>query len=312
MTPAFARLAALLALATAAATVVGCGDPGLWARWRAERMLWHARRAADHADPRDAAAAARAGAALGRVVAAFPAAAWTTPEALRRRYGADIARISGDAALRRADLAHAAHAPEAATQYAAVARDYAPLAEVAAPASMAEARAHAESGDERAALEAWSRVLARDEWVLRPEWAQAGGEAVQTLESSGHRAEADSVRANGIDRLDRALAAAAPGTGVESWRTLAGWRADAGDWDGGRATLRAALAGPATAPQREAVVLDLVEHSERAGAPDTAAAYAAWAATGVPAGDRVRGGAPRGRGVGGPVLRIPRWRCTSG
>jgi hypothetical protein len=89
--------AALLALVTLA----GCGSPALWARYRAEREFWQARRVVERiqinprvAGPQEFEAAI---AAYRRIVDDFPPAVWAAPERVADRRARDVATLSGDA-----------------------------------------------------------------------------------------------------------------------------------------------------------------------------------------------------------------------
>jgi len=90
------RVAVLLGLALLAA---GCGDGGLWARWRAERGAWRAQRAVERIEinPRLAGAAdwARAEATCRSVTTSFPAQAWSARARAGDSMAFDVLEASG-------------------------------------------------------------------------------------------------------------------------------------------------------------------------------------------------------------------------
>ena len=130
--------------------VAGCGDPDLWARWRAERALWDAHRQADRVLLRPDGPAREDWALLeGRFQAAvdeFPAERWV-PLAGSNGPARDVAAASGDAALVLGELsARQGRDAQAVERWRRVIEQYAPLPEVVLEARRAEAQALARLG----------------------------------------------------------------------------------------------------------------------------------------------------------------------
>ena len=94
---------AVLAMALLAGTLSGCGRAELWARDRADREFWRARRSLQRIEINPAIASEydydRAIEAFDRVVTRFPAQRWARPEGLRDPLTRDVALVSGRAML---------------------------------------------------------------------------------------------------------------------------------------------------------------------------------------------------------------------
>ena len=118
--------------------LAGCGDPDLWARWRAERTLWDAHRRADRVllrpdgpRPQDWAMLERR---FQKALDQFPAERWA-PLAPGGGPARDVAAASGDAALVLGELAaRQGRDDQAVERWRAVAVDYSTLPDVVLPA----------------------------------------------------------------------------------------------------------------------------------------------------------------------------------
>ncbi len=310
------RLAVVIALALLAA---GCGEVGLWARWRAERGAWRAERAVGRIEinPQLAAPAdwARAEAACRSVTRRFPAEAWAERARAGDRMAFDVLEASGRAALLRGRLAELQERFDpAVTEYDRVRRDYAAVPAVSLRAAVARAELLAGSGRAADAEAAWV-AIARDYPAADP---RAGTVFDAVLDAPMRVARERRARgdAGGADSLSRAAEAAclrllATRRGQPAapalWVRVSEARSARGDAPGARAALRNALAGPATALTPR-LVLALARQALSSALPDTALAYAAWAArdfAGVerPASLLVAAEAWRARGVPDSALR---------
>jgi len=240
------RAAAVVTLAALLAG--GCGSGPLWARWRAERDLWRADRATHaiagdpHAAPAELAGAA---ARYRKVSEHWPADVWV-PRAVDDSLAADVARVSGRAAIRSASLAwRAGNAADAAISFDAIERAYAAVWPIALEAGLAHAAAAELGGDSTLAF-AVRRHVARGYPPVGPDGSLAKGvldcaRAVAEAERrAGHDAAADSAWRAFAAGLEAALAS---GPAVDArpalWLALA--QARAGTGAAGRAAARAAL-----------------------------------------------------------------------
>jgi len=289
---------ALLAL-VAAALLAGCGDPDLWARWRAERDLFHALRAARRAEAEGAAGDAGARIVAERrlvaIAEAFPASRWGSPPA--GGPARDVALAASRAALARARLAAAAGENERAlVLWREAMRQWGTL-----PGATIEARAGAarvldrlgrydESLEERRALARLDPLGDPDRSGPSPQVLEAPVVAAAEFRDLGREAEARAVLREADDRFVPALARARPGESVPIARALAGIRVALGDGPGALAALRTTLAGIRAweAPSR---AVALAQCALESGEPDSAIAYARWAAS-----------ATNNRSVAGPAL----------
>lgn len=289
-----AWLAAGLALALA-----GCGDTDLWARWRADRALYHARRAADAVLARgpsaDPAARADAEAALEAIEGAFPATRWGTPPASGP--ARDVALAASRAALLRARLAAAAGEDAAALGLWRAARarwGALPGATVEAHAGAAAALERLDRDDEalqeRLALAALDPMGDPDRVGPSPEVIAAPVAVAAELRAAGRAGEAAELLAAAEGRFAAALARVPPRHALAVATALAGLRASLGDVAGGLAALRTTLPGLRAweAPVR---ALSMASFALEAGEPDSAIAYARWASS-----------ATYNRSVAGPAL----------
>jgi tetratricopeptide (TPR) repeat protein len=290
------------ACAAIAITLAGCGDPALWARWRAERGMWIANRRVERIDLRPSLATDgdwnRAAAAFDAVARAFPVERWSVPGAPGRpAIAREVAVISGRARLGRATLDfRRGRSGEAAAAYADIFARCGALPEIAREAAAGYARALARDGRESEALGWWDR-LSRDFDLLDP----ASGEpvravldgvarAAETRARDGDAATADSVRSAAVRRLEAAIAArGADRAGEAAYRALAGLRLDRGDAPGYRAAMRSALTRAGSNERAALVAREIAQVSLARGDADTAIVYAGWTARGFGGAARLEG-----------------------
>ena len=281
------RVAVLLSLALLA---TGCGDGGLWARWRAERGAWRAQRAVERIEinPRLAGAAdwARADATCRSVTTSFPAQAWSARARAGDPVALDVLEASGRAALLRARLEDLHEHREAALAgYERVRHDYVAVPAISLGAAAVRARLLAESGCAVEA-EALLSAIARDYPVADPRTGTVFDAVLDAplLVARARRARgdvtgADSVLCAAEGVYSRLLPAqrgrqAAPAL----WERMSEARSARGDAAGARAALRQALADPVAVPMAPRLVLALARLALESAQPDTALAYADWAA----------------------------------
>ena len=279
------RLAvALLALLA----VSGCGDSGLWDRWRAERAFWHAQREVERilvrpqvAKPADY---ARAEAGFRAIVDRFPASRWARADATGTT--AEVALIAGRSAIALARLAEVqSRVPQAIAEYARAEEEWGAIPEIAAEAAVRRAAALS-SAEDPAAVEAWEHVArafpAADPVTGAPrgDHLQAVRQLTDAFEARGRRAERDSLLTAEEAVGERWLAAHPGDPSGPSWiDAVVEARARRGDSDGALAFARRALAGEyhVVRSERERRVIDLGERCLSIGRPDSALAYARWA-----------------------------------
>ena len=281
------RVAALLSLAL---LVTGCGDGRLWARWRAECGAWRAQRAVERIEinPRLAGATdwARADAACRRVTASFPAQAWSAGARAGDSMALDVLEASGRAALLRARLEDLHERREAALdRYERARHDYAAVPAISLGAAVARAHLLAESGLAQAAEGALSDI-ARDYPAADPRTGTVFDAVLDAplLVARQRRARGDVTGADSVLRVAeevylRLLPAqrgqqAAPAL----WERVSEARSSRGDAAGARGALRQALADPVAVPMVPRLVLTLARQALESAQPDTALAYADWAA----------------------------------
>lgn len=277
------RAGAALALGALALSAAGCGDPDLWARFRAERDMWHAARRIERiriqpqlASP---AAYARAEAACRGVLAAFPPERWATADRLEDPLARDVARQSGQAALALGQLADLRGDPEQAlARYEQALEDWGGLREIALDAAIARARVYDATGRTEAAAEAWTRVAVSFEprdGAGRPiEDVLAAPRRAAALEREiGREREAREVLQAGIERLEFLAAAEDdPARALAWWEALAADRGAAGEQAAALDAMRQALAAGADGPEAERLRLAFAHAALAAGLPDTALA----------------------------------------
>lgn len=283
----------------AAAFLAGCGDPGLWARWQAERSLYHATRAARRAEAMGRGDGARARAEAERLLAgvadAFPAARWGSPPG--RGPARDVALASSRASLMLARLAASAGDDERAlvlwrdalSQWGAL-----PGVTIAARAGAATAldrlARHEEALEERCALARMDPLGDPDRSGPDPQVLEAPAAAAAELRGLGREPEAVAVLRDADANFASALGRARRPDALPIANALAGIRVSLGDGPAALGALRTTLANlrawevPARALVLAACALD-------AGEPDSAIAYARWAAS-----------ATNNRTVAGPAL----------
>lgn len=311
----------LALLAVLALGLAGCGDDGLWARWTAERGAWRARRAVerialnpDVASPRDW---ERAAAACRTVTDRFPAGTWSERARAGSPYAAGVLDASGRAAMLLARLDDLHGRPdEAAAGYERVRTGFREAPAVSLAAAVARARLLEREGRGADAEAAWS-LLAREYRAADP----ATGEVVDAvLDAPLYVARGRRLRGDGAG-VDSALRAAErlyegllPGqrgrpaiAGLCLRLSEARWAR--GDAPGALAALRTALGDPAAGPLVPRLVLLLGQRALEGVSPDSALAYARWAARGFgpatrPAGLLLEGQAWRAGGATDSALRV--------
>jgi tetratricopeptide (TPR) repeat protein len=320
------QVALLLGLAL---LTVGCGDGRLWARWRAERGAWRAQRALERVeiDPRLASAAdwARAEATCLAVTAGFPAQVWSARAREGDSLAFDVLEASGRAALVRARLEQLHERRESALAgYDRARLDYAAVPGVSLEAAVARADLLAGSGRVLEAEAAWS-AIARDYPAADPRTGTVFDAVLDAplLVARDRRARGDVTGADSVLRAAeeaylRLLPAqqglpAAPAL----WVRVSQARSSRGDATGARGALRRALADPATGSMAPRLVLALARQSLESGQPDTALAYADWAARDFdrvvrPAALLVAAQAWRSRGLPDSALRTYEWILEEG
>lgn len=266
--------------------LAGCGDPDLWARWRAERMLWDAHRQADRVLLRPDGPRPQDWALLEqhfqRALDAFPAERWV-PLAGSTGPARDVAAASGDAALVLGELsARQGHDEQAVERWQRVIQQYAPLPEVVLEARRAQSQALARLGRHeeklrvlRAVVDSTPLVDARTR-QLRTLVLATTRQLARELQDMGRDAEASEVLRGAEQRFSAALGR--PGTPDQASLAVAlsDVRAALADMPGSLAALRGALhlANPSQKPAR---LLGLAEQALSLGAPDSVFAYARWA-----------------------------------
>lgn len=293
------RVAALVARCAVAAgfvAVTGCGDPALWARYRAEQSYWRARRLAERLQLNPALATnadyERAIAAFRGITRAFPPAEWARggegPMAL------EVGAVSGRAAIAGARLEEMRGRHEVAlAAYARAISDYRTLGPVGVEAAAARAELLSGLGRDPDALAAWA-VVAGDYPPVDPARQVASQAVLEAplriavlLDAAGRDAARDSVLGAAERRLVLVLASAR-GTPAapDLWLALAATRRARGDGDGALAALRGVLGEPADRVNASRRVMALARTALESGRPDTARVYAAWAQIGAGPEDR--------------------------
>jgi tetratricopeptide (TPR) repeat protein len=276
---ALAWLAGLIALA-------GCGKEALWARYRAERDLWHARKLVDRirVNPRLASDRdyARAAGAFKDIVRRFPLSAWGRALPGPQR---DVAVVAGNAAFSLAQLddLRGAHR-RAISEYAGVEREWRSFPSVAVAAAVARAESHERAGEETEAAAAWCD-LARDGGLVDDETGQTRVPVLQApvraaglLRRAGQDARADSVLNAAAARLTDELARRAGRPAAAGlWAALADVRGALGETAGALDALRAALQSGAPPADRPRLVQGMARLALDGSLPDTALIYARWA-----------------------------------
>ncbi|MBI1796588.1 MAG: tetratricopeptide repeat protein [Candidatus Eisenbacteria bacterium] len=273
----------------ALATLAGCGDLDLWARYRAERGFWQARRRlrAIEIEPRLAAAGdyARAAAAFRAVADAYPAAVWTDPAHLARPVARDVALLSGRAAVAAARVRES-HGETAAALagYRDAETAFAAVPEVVLDARLARAAAldRAGRGDEATVVRI---AIAREGAIVDADGTPnadvlaAPLRVARNFAARGLTAAADStLRATEAHDL-QSLAALHGAAAVAVWERLAGVRTAGHRTGAAIAALRGAVGAlaPEDGRARADLVLRMADCGVSGGLPDSALAYARWA-----------------------------------
>jgi len=293
------RLARALLCGALLLAAGGCGNPTLWARYRAERDSWHARKLVDRvrvnprfATPHDY---ARARAAFEAITRRFPASTWD--RAWRPGTARDVAVISGSAAISCAHLDELSGNPGAAIAgLERIEREWAAVRPVARAAAIARAESCERAGRLGEAAQCWRAVALADPWVdpasgaIDPQVAGAAAHAAGLLRGQGRGAAADSL----LDAVDRRESAAlatgrASASRPDHWERLAGLRVLQGDTPGALAAMRSALADSAARRERPRLLLGAARLALEGGRPDSARAYAALVDSGYGRGPRADG-----------------------
>lgn len=315
------QVALLLGLAL---LVAGCGDGRLWARWRAERGAWRAQRAVERIqiNPQLAGDAdwMQAEATCLSVIRSFPAEVWSARVRAGDSMACDVLEASGRAALLRARLEDLRERPDAAlAAYDRACGDYAAVPAISLEAAVARADLLAEAGRAAEAEAAWS-AIARDYPAIDPRTGTVFDVVLDAplLVARDRRARGDVTGADSVLRAAEGLylrllpalrgLPAAP----ELWVRVSQARSVLGDAAGARVALRLALADPAADPMAPELVLTLARGALDDALPDTALAYAEWAARDLgratrPAALLVAAQAWRARGVPDSALQTYEW-----
>jgi tetratricopeptide (TPR) repeat protein len=289
--------------------LAGCGDPTLWARYRAERAFWHARRLIERAQvnprlvkPQDL---DQATAAFRRIADEFPPSIWAGADRVRNPRARDVAMISGDAHLAVGRLEEARGNPAQAIEvYRRTREEFAAVPPIRLKALLAEAGARERLEGPYASTFLYAEITRSIPLVdtitgeaVRPA-LDAPLRVASDLVARGQRTEADSVLGAGEARLlaeaerHRGKAAA-----PELWTGVARIRAARAkpDIDLTLEALRMALAEPAAKPIRSGLVLNLSEYCLQGHRPDSALVYARWAEREFERGTRAKATALQGR-----------------
>jgi len=274
-----------------AVLLAGCGDPALWARYRAERDLWRARRTVERVALRPAMASpadiARARDALEAISRRYPIARWAPAAARGPGAARDVVLIAGRAqlALGRIDEMES-RLPQALERYARMSDLGYASPELEREAAEARAVASEHAGHPADAYASWARLCEIAPLIdpasghALPVALEAPQRAAEQLANLGREAAADSLLDAASARLRAALAE--PGLGprdrAELYFALAGQRQSRGDLDGALDAMRGALGTGLASGPAQRTILSLGEQSLAAGRADSARIYARWAA----------------------------------
>jgi len=267
--------------------VAGCGDGGaLWARYRAERDFWHARRMVQEMqiEPRLTTDAdfGRAIVSFREIATRFPAERWAAPERLRDPVARDVAILSGDALIAIGQLEEMRGDRAAAlAEYERAGRAYRAVIPVALRAALAHAAAMERSDPVQAAAE--YAAIARDFPLLDPH----SGEALIPVLDASFRAAAAQRQRGLAGAADSTLAAleqralevvpkAKGRTAAELWVRIAQARAGrlGAEPDPALEALRQALAEAGGGDFAARILLSMGEISLAAGRADSALVFA--------------------------------------
>jgi tetratricopeptide (TPR) repeat protein len=285
-TPAATFVLVILIATTTALS--GCGDPALWARYRAERGNWRAQKLVDRirvnprlASPRDY---RRARDAYEHVARSFPASRWGRPATATER---DVAVAAGTASIAVAELdASRGDYTAALSEFSRAGSDWSAIPEIALAAAIGNAEVRERLGRAAEAAVAW-RAIAEAAPLVDGTSHQAIAAVMEAplraaalFRLLGRNADADSVLATG-ERREREEARRGGAAAVELWVRLADLSAARGDLTGALHALREALNRPDAAARRPNLVMTMAQMAYAGGRPDTALAYATWADTGL-------------------------------
>ena len=314
------RAGALVAPLALALSLAGCGQDDLWARWHAESGTWRARRAVERIELNPAVATAaewaQAAAECRSVMARFPADRWSAAARAGSPLASGVLEASGRAALLLARLDELHGRPEAALEdYDRARIGYRALPGISLEAAVARARLLASVERVMEAEEAWT-AIARD---YPPADPRTGTVFDAVLDAPLYVAR--ERRARGDARgMDSVLGAAEAiylrllegqrgrPAGPALWVRVSEARSARGDAAGALAALRQARADSAAGPLAPRLVLTLARRALEGVSPDTALAYADWAARGFggaarPAALLIAAQAWRARGAPDSALR---------
>jgi tetratricopeptide (TPR) repeat protein len=299
-----------VALAAVLLVMASCGSPTLWARYRAEREFWHARRLVERVQvnpslvkPQDL---ERAAAAFQHIVDVFPPAEWTRADRLGDPRGRDVAMISGDAWIAVGRLEEArGRVPKAVEVYRQIGLQFSAVPPIRLKALLAEAAARERIGGPLAATFLYAEIARSFAPVdsvsgetVRPA-LDAPLKVAADLQALGRRAAADSVLDAAESRLvGEARRRAGQPSAPELWTCVARIRAARGRPDQlepALDALRLALAEPAAKTARPGLVLTLAEYCLQGRRPDSALVYAKWAEHGFDKDTKVRAMVLEGR-----------------
>ncbi len=274
------RAAAAL-LAVLAPLLSGCGDPVLWARFRAERGMWAVHRDIERItiQPQLASAGdyARAERACRRLLAEFPAATWAAPGRLEQPRARDVAREAGRAALALGRIAELRNAPDSALAiYDRTLADWGGVPAVALDAAVARARVLEGAGRSEAAVEAWERVARSFDPVSASgqvvgEVLEAPRRAAALARELGAAGRAHVVLEAGVAKLERWLAEErVPRRAAAGWEAVAEALGADGRAAEAAVAWRHALAAEPDGQDAARFRLEMADAAIAAGTPDSA------------------------------------------
>lgn len=303
------RIPLRLVLGTVLAlTLVSCGDPDLWARYRAERAWWGAVRQVERIRIKPALASAgdyaRAESAFEDIVETFPPETWCSPASVERPIARDVGVISAQSLVALGRLSDwQGRSEEALARYESALEAGGNLREVAEDAAVDRAFVLERLERPIDAANAWTRVaesfeLLDERGEVRPNVARASGRAAELLTDADHAREAQVVlraaEAKALDALERDDASAGR---PDLWRHLALTRMALDDLDGAVAAWREVAKVARNGAQRGSALIDIAEAFMEAGQPDSATPYAALTAKGYGRSVAVEGALLRARAL---------------
>lgn len=282
------RTAALAPALAALLLIAGCGDPDLWARWRAERDLWRARHEADRILVRLSGARPadwdRAAGAFRGVIERFPASVWADPGKLERRRSRDVAKAAGQAAIALGKLEELrGRNAEALVVFERAESDWHGLPAIALEAAVGRSRLLDHAGRFADAERVWQHIadsiplIDPDADRIQTAAIDAPLRLAREQHASGRDAQADSTLARSEARIVEALAHAGAHVAPDLWRALATVRASRGHTDASLDAVRGALPFARDPATTQSLVLLLATYSLDAGRPESTRVYSRWA-----------------------------------